>query len=206
MANESFHEIQLNGKQLVFVAMAGLVVAVVIFLCGVMVGRGVPMPRVAGGAGSLQGEFDPTARIRAEPPAASARVSHGLPPSAQETLTYADRLEARSPLRETLSEAAAGPREAPLAPPAQATPPDASGEPRGSGFMVHVAAFSERQHADTVARRLASKGYPSFVTVTDPGAPLSFRVRVGKYDERREAEWVASRIAEEEQFRPSITR
>ena len=42
MQDDAFHEIQLNGKQLVFLFMAATVVAVVIFLCGVMVGRGVP--------------------------------------------------------------------------------------------------------------------------------------------------------------------
>src|SRR5918993_5349545 len=42
MSDEGFHEIQLNGKQLVFLFMAATVVSVVIFLCGVMVGRGVP--------------------------------------------------------------------------------------------------------------------------------------------------------------------
>ena len=38
--DEGFHEIQLNGKQLVFLFMAATVIVVVIFLCGVMVGRG----------------------------------------------------------------------------------------------------------------------------------------------------------------------
>ncbi len=32
---DGFHEIQLNGKQLVFLFMAATVVSVVIFLCGV---------------------------------------------------------------------------------------------------------------------------------------------------------------------------
>jgi septal ring-binding cell division protein DamX len=41
MSDEGFHEIQLNGKQLVFLFMAATVVLVVTFLCGVMVGRGV---------------------------------------------------------------------------------------------------------------------------------------------------------------------
>ena len=41
MSDDGFHEIQLNGKQLVFLFMAATVVSVVIFLCGVMVGRGV---------------------------------------------------------------------------------------------------------------------------------------------------------------------
>ena len=47
MSDEGVHEIQLNGKQLVFMFMAVTVVAVVIFLCGVMVGRGVRAPRAA---------------------------------------------------------------------------------------------------------------------------------------------------------------
>ena len=41
MSDEGFREIQLNGKQLVFLFMAATVVSVVIFLCGVLVGRGV---------------------------------------------------------------------------------------------------------------------------------------------------------------------
>src|SRR5213594_3082824 len=43
--NEGFHEIQLNGKQLVFLFMAATVVSVVIFLWGVLVGRGVRAER-----------------------------------------------------------------------------------------------------------------------------------------------------------------
>ncbi len=50
MSDEGFHEIQLSGKQLVFLFMATTVVSVVIFLCGVLVGRGAGMqsaPRFA---------------------------------------------------------------------------------------------------------------------------------------------------------------
>jgi cell division septation protein DedD len=39
-AEDGFHEIQLSGKQLVFLFMATTVVSIVIFLCGVLVGRG----------------------------------------------------------------------------------------------------------------------------------------------------------------------
>ena len=41
LQDDGFHEIQLNGKQLVFLFMAATVVSVVIFLLGVLVGRGV---------------------------------------------------------------------------------------------------------------------------------------------------------------------
>src|SRR3954462_6081261 len=50
--DDGFHEIQLNGKQLVFLGIATTLVSVVIFLCGVLVGRGVkPIDMVAQAAG-----------------------------------------------------------------------------------------------------------------------------------------------------------
>src|SRR5436190_16262228 len=42
---DGFHEIQLSGNQLVFLFMATTVVSIVIFLCGVLVGRGVQNAR-----------------------------------------------------------------------------------------------------------------------------------------------------------------
>ena len=47
MSDDGSQETQLRGKQLVFLGMSVTVVAVVIFLCGVMVGRGVPSARQA---------------------------------------------------------------------------------------------------------------------------------------------------------------
>jgi hypothetical protein len=64
MAEDGFREIQLNGKQVVFLFMATAVVAVVIFLSGVMVGRGVRAEK-----GAL-GEADALTSRPAEPPAA----------------------------------------------------------------------------------------------------------------------------------------
>jgi len=55
MAEEEFHEIQLNGKQLVFLFMAGTVAAVVIFLCGLMVGRNLRSPRLEAAAAPSPG-------------------------------------------------------------------------------------------------------------------------------------------------------
>ena len=61
MSDEGFHEIQLNGKQLVFLFMAATVVSVVIFLCGVMVGRGVRTGATTFNDGPEQASLDPTA-------------------------------------------------------------------------------------------------------------------------------------------------
>lgn len=205
MQDEAFHEIQLNGKQLVFLFMASTVVAVVIFLCGVLVGRGVPAQR-AGSATevAIDAVLDPTAAAQPPPdaPRATSSTPTNTPLTATETLTYAERLEEPTPVPETLK---APVEPAPVSEPAPAAVATAVGEPSAPGFVVQVAAVKERSEADTIARRLTTKGYPAFVT-TAPGGVQMFRVRVGKFSDRREAESTASRLQHEEQFKPWITR
>jgi cell division septation protein DedD len=72
MSDDGFHEIQLNGKQLIFLFMAATVVSVVIFLCGVMVGRGVRSGR---------GETTPSAELETPASAAPAPAPIALAPA-----------------------------------------------------------------------------------------------------------------------------
>jgi cell division septation protein DedD len=221
MADEGLHEIQLNGKQLVFLFMASTVVAVVIFLCGVMVGRGVRAQRpLEALEASAEAAADPTAVAQTTLPAPSApAASNSGPVASQETLTYPNRLEGQESPEETLKatpppvSAKPAPAPAKVAPPTPkpapvaATPsPAVSGEPAGNGFVVQVAAVNNRGEAETIAKRLAGKGYPSFVTTPPNGTPRMFRVRIGKYPTRREAETIAARLEKEDQFKPWITR
>ncbi len=223
MPEDAFHEIQLNGKQLVFLFMAVTVVAVVIFLCGVLVGRGVRAERGYAEAAAASADVAPSPAVPA--PAAGLAGSASAPTAtAQEDLSYYERLDGEQPPPETVKDEPVG--EAPpetVAPPANqpktadaaeaardggpdATPASAAtGEPAGSGWSVQVAAIKERGEAEAVARRLASKGYPAFVVAPGSGAPL-FRVRVGKFKDRREAESVAARLQKDEQFKPWVVR
>jgi cell division septation protein DedD len=228
-ADEGFHEIQLNGKQLVFLFMTGTVVAVVIFLMGVMVGRGIRVPRAAQqlDAASDTG-VDPTAAARPSLPPPST-TTDGASAASQETLTYPDRLEDPTPPPETLRDtpnelgayAATPPTPIAKAPeppapkptvdkkPPAAKPAAAAAvapEPAGKGFVVQVAATRDRSEADAIARRLAAKGYPTFVSTPGANGPRVFRVRVGKFSDRRQADTVAGKLEREEQFKPWITR
>jgi cell division septation protein DedD len=206
MQEAGFHEIQLNGKQLVFLFMSATVVAVVVFLCGVMVGRGVAMPRTVAAADiGEQAILDPTA-------AATVAGTGSESLTAGEELTYAGRLEDPTPPAETLKpeaealpppRAAAVPAREPVTAPAASPRPDpALTEPAGQGYVVQVAAVRKRAEAETIARRLSTKGYPTFVTA----AGANFRVRVGKYNDRRTAQSIAGRLEREERFKPWITR
>jgi cell division septation protein DedD len=249
MADEGVHEIQLNGKQLVFMFMAVTVVAVVIFLCGVMVGRGVRTPGAAEASDTTtDAPADPTALPQAPAPATETNAStttpaagSGTPVTTQEKLTYADRLASSTSPPETLRAEPIAPTAAPADPPSATKVPVADAKPAAKsaakadpkpeskaeskaaaskaesksaaadsdaagGFVVQVAAVKARSEADTIAKRLSSKGFPSYVTTPGPGAANVYRVRVGKYTDRREAETVARRLEKEEQFKPWITR
>src|SRR5258705_11286949 len=105
MADEGQREIQLNGKQLVFLFMASTVVAVVIFLCGVMVGRGVRAQRASElTEASTDAGTDPTAVTQTPPATTTAASSASTLVASQETLTYPSRLEGQEPPEETLKE------------------------------------------------------------------------------------------------------
>jgi hypothetical protein len=110
-ADDGFHEIQLSGKQLVFLFMATTFVSILIFICGVLVGRGVRSEREAADATVAARAITTPASAPAATPAATpapapaqstapqnaATVPPTEPPSppADDELTYAKRLEGK---------------------------------------------------------------------------------------------------------------
>ena len=227
--DDAFREIQLSGKQLVFIFMAVVVIGVSVFLMGVMVGRGVLAAKGSPGAEAT------TAANEAEPPppppASAGQGSSSTPSTAGEKLTYAERLGSEPPKEPLKPEApaaeapspkseapAAESAPAPAAKPAEAAKPVppppapaksaavATPEPAGAGFAIQVAALKEPTDADAIVKRLAGKGYPAYVVSPAKGTPAMYKVRVGKYKDRHEADTVAARLQKEEQFKPWIVR
>jgi cell division septation protein DedD len=209
--------------------MASTVVAVVIFLCGVMVGRGVRVQRPAEPVeAAAHPAADPTAVDKpVSTPLPTASAPSNAPVAANEILTYPSRLEGQDAPDETLKFRSSPPRDVvpTVATTAKVNPPAAKprpvkpaaavasgrtdarvGEPAGNGFVVQIAAVNDRSEAEAIARRLAGKGYRTFVTTPRRGGPRMFRVRVGKFQTRREAEAIAARLQKEDQFKPWITR
>jgi DedD protein len=233
--DEGFHEIQLNGKQLVFLFMAATVVSVVIFLCGVLVGRGVRVERA-----TIAENTAVTSAVEttpAQPPPAPAPTPAGsdprtaAPPPPVDDLSYFNRLEKEKAPQEELKPAAspkaepraerpsppAPPKSEPRAerpsspappkePPRAASIAPASAEPAGSGYAVQIAALNVRDEAEAIAKRLSSKGYAAYVLAPASGSPSIYRVRIGKFPSRREAESIAAKLKKEEQLNPWVTR
>jgi cell division septation protein DedD len=264
--DDGFHEIQLNGKQLVFLFMAATVVSVVIFLCGVLVGRGVRGGRMTAenaaplaSADDLKPDFalgqrpptvvqpgdDPTkaappppidgetsrevargdtAEIAPKPagtaevkitPAPPAKPAADPRPASPATLGMKPVLEAARPAASAPKAAAPAPDPGPAAPP----PTEPSAKPAVAaesgdaplpaaddtreGWVVQVAAVKTRGEADTMVKRLSSKGYSAFVLASTPNV---FRVRVGGYKQKRDAEIVAAKLRKDEHINPWVTR
>jgi cell division septation protein DedD len=227
--NDGFHEIQLNGKQLVFLFMAATVVSVVIFLCGVLVGRGVRAERgdlaqnAENGAASMEVAPVP-AENTIQSPANSTVSAPGQPPTPVDELTYFDRLEKSAPTAEKLKPAgekepvkaapekpAAVEKPAPVkaaVPEKELAPKTADAAPSSNpqGWAVQVAALNVRSEADAMAKRLSSKGYSAYVVAPTSSTPAMFRVRIGTFKTKREAEAMAATLQTAEQFKPWVTR
>jgi cell division septation protein DedD len=230
MSDQNVREIQLGGKQLVFLFMASVVLAVAIFLLGISVGRGVGTP---------------AAETATDAPAAVPPAPAEMPPPTQTSpadLSYHDKLQdqtapkAQAAPPDTTAKPAATPpatdtTSVPVAPPAQPAPPTTPPAPQtaaartaappapapstaktaagaraqstGSGWFVQVAAFKSRENADRQVSQLKAKGYSAIVQA-DPGS--LFRVRIGPFQERTEANLTAERLQREDNIRASVGR
>jgi cell division septation protein DedD len=222
-ADDGVREIQLSGKQLVFVFMATTVVAVVIFLCGVMVGLGVRPERSE--AASLGGDQatpaqggEPAPTSAPAPPAgtddlkltAASDLTRAEPAPVQERAT-APAVASPAPSRSPSPVPSASP--SPSAPPSPRSTPApapsvaAGAEVQPGDYTVQVAGLRERSAAEAMVKRLMGKGYAAFIVDPVVGAPAPvYRVRVGRYPSRAEAEDVARRLEREERFKPFVTR
>ena len=216
--DDGFHEIQLSGKQLVFLFMTGTVVTVLIFLLGVQVGRNARLDNasvVDGGDTLAAGTPPPAAATPSEAVAAGGPPAAEPPAPATEPddeLSYAKRLQSDSAPTEKLKPPAQAPpaaaaKAAPPAAPPSPAPAPRSGVENGSrpgAWIVQVISLQDRAAAATIATRLTGKGYPAFVLDPAPGAPAIYRVQVGGYPDRRDAEQASRRLEKDEQFKPLV--
>jgi cell division septation protein DedD len=215
MVNSPPSESAPSAKQLVFLAIMATVVAVVVFLCGVLVGRGVPLRRAQEATasdvfpgGSVQNAGDSAS----EGPAAE----DGDTSSALADLSYFERLNGTDPVQEAEGLQQEDPGEpaadgtvtgglSAVSPAASSAVAEVDHEPTAPTFVLQVTALRERDQADQVAEGLVTSGYPAFVVAPADDAPVVvFRVRVGPYEDRAEAEAAGRRLEAEQRLRPWV--
>ena len=214
-----YYELQLNNKQLVFFFMAAVAIAVVVFLCGVMVGRGVHDATIAAAGTSIA--------TTSETSPASGSMT---PADVRKELDYQrrlespeveDKLEGTSDSPEKLIAEAtknrAPTKTTPSKPvPKKAAPPKSKSAPAAAGvgtallgsqtgsYAIQVVALKTKDAADALVVRLRGKGYRAYV---EAGVSTSlFRVRVGRFQSRDEANKVAKKLRDAEKFKPFVTQ
>lgn len=194
--DDGFHEIQLNGKQLVFLFMAATVVSVVIFLCGVLVGRGVKAERLAAAdAAPVNVTAETTPQQPATPaptPAGSDPTAVAAPPAVDD-LTYFNRLEKPKATAEQLKPAATR-NEAPApltaaAPPAKADK-TAKAEPRPAPMQAQA----KEVRTEAAKPAPATKTAPAKTTPPAAASGDGYAVQIAAMNERGEAEAMAKRL------------
>jgi len=198
--DDGFHEIQLNGKQLVFLFMAATVVSVVIFLCGVLVGRGVRAGRgtaveTVALADPTPAELSPAESPRASVPPAGKPVE--APKPANDELSYFNRLEQPNPPVEELT-AKKTPAPAPAKPerpqPAASVPVREPAPPAAAPPVREpappAAAPPVREPAPPAAVATASGAAAPQDAATQP-----FAVQIAALNVRSEADAMAKRLS-----------
>jgi len=76
----------------------------------------------------------------------------------------------------------------------------------GGAIAVQVGAFATRKEADSLAKKLSSRGYAVYVMNPMGDGKKVYRVRVGNYGTADEAQRVSARLTEQENLKPWITR
>jgi len=199
--DDGFHEIQLNGKQLVFLFMAATFVSVVIFLFGVLVGRGVRAERGSEAeTAELNAPAEPapqqTAPPATPPPSGSDPTTAAAAPPAVDDLSYFNRLQGTNRPPEKLK-GAEKPAAAPLSGrTAAATPTSgqtAAVPPVGQPAAPRaVTPPPEKQSAGAAVRDPA----PGRQTAADaPQGNGSYAVQIAALNLRSEADAIAKRLA-----------
>jgi cell division septation protein DedD len=228
MADDESRGVHLSDKQVVFAFMAGTVGAVVVFLFGVLVGRGVqgargPIADAEMTAAATQVVPDGTA---GEAPVAGAVPREGSGGVGPDDLSYPARLGKTPPAEQLKAlpppagDAARemAPPDIPAEPVAQA-PAAAGGAAAGPAatsaaasaeglYTVQVAAVRRRDEADALVKRLKAKDYDAYVFVPDGDDRVGgFRVRIGSFKDKQQADMLAERLLrEDKRYKPWVTR
>ena len=208
--DDGFHEIQLNGKQLVFLFMAATVVSVVIFLCGVLVGRGVRAERT-GADSTVASNAEPTPApppsTPAQPPAGTDPTAAPPPPPTSEDLTYFSRLEKPPPAQEQLKprapehKAPAAERKAPAPEHKAPAAPREAAATIGKSPAPPAVERRAREPERTAPRdaappaKEAPKETPKEAAAEAPPAGDGFAVQIAAFNVRSEADAIAKRLS-----------
>jgi DedD protein len=214
-------EVSLDGRQVVLLFFGGAVVACLVFVLGVMVGRRLEARERVAQKATTSAQIDPLAALDELGADEQADDKGG-------DLAFASALAADGTKRAAAKapEAAAPAKAAPAPPPAKAaqapSPPAAEEKPKDSSdkpkkeaaqgtkkgkFTLQISSFQERAEADALLAKLTAAGYKPFIVtsnVADKG--VFFRVRVGDFGSKSDAQDAKSEFEKKQHLLAVVTK
>lgn len=203
-------------SQLLLLALGFTVTSVIIFLLGILIGKGIEERK------SIRQE-EPLVKIPVQPPAPGAK------PGAQgkEEMTFYDTLSkapptqlaekaaekappAPSPTKEKPSVEKApavteAKKEAPAQKASKVEPAKTDAAQREGPWTVQINAYPNDRDAKELAKKLKDKGYDAYVTSTKVKGRTWYRVRVGHFDTREQAQQLQETLKQKENLTKTIT-
>ncbi|HOT02272.1 MAG TPA: SPOR domain-containing protein [Acidobacteriota bacterium] len=220
--NSKEKTVVLNNRDIVLMFAFFVVVLVVVFTIGLMVGRSFTepvdesalagQPTGAGDKAPAPAGVEPSPAIEeiTLPPPRDDTTRAGIPPSTQTapqpppqptTQPVAVATPPAAPTTPTTAPAAAGPKPAPATAPAptkpvpQTTTPAAPTVAGTTYFVVQAMATRDLAEARQMVDRLKGKGYDAFVKIADAGSSDGMhRVQVGKFKDQAHARELVARL------------
>jgi cell division septation protein DedD len=191
MSEDQARGVHLSDKQIVFGVMTATVVAVVVFLCGVFVGRGVHALRPTL-VESATADYRVVPDVSAPGTDAEAGAAFGVDAAGTITappdkLTYPDRLGKATPPAESLSMS--------TEPGPPVPPPDApEGSGRGDGAAAGSASTAAAGMPVAAAKLPAGLSTPPASGASAPSASSGHTVQVAAVRRRDEAQTIVDRL------------
>jgi DedD protein len=222
------YEFRLDNRQLALLFAGGLLIFVLLFTLGVMVGRDwreweqsrelavssqqpelaqveeeVVLPKLE--------EATPKDELSKKSISSSAEIASSPESPKEVEYTFYETLPQKEPAKMEL-EAPPGKKEkeeekkivkkpSPKEEPATTQPPlTAEGK-----YTVQVSSFTEREKATELVARLIKKKYPAYITSTQISQTTWYRVRIGRFASREEAEKFALTLKEKEKLNTFVT-
>ncbi len=222
---KSYYEIQLDNKQLILVFLAGVTVCVLIFVLGVMVGKGKKEAEMAA-TGRTEAMASQKTKEDLQPPPEAKPIVESKPdqkaavketkPKAEEDYSFYDLDKAESdPKLSKKQGTTTAPAENKPAPKEKAKPEPETAEPvavsaspaadtteasvpSGSGrYTVQVMATASKSKAEQQLALLKTKGYTAYMDEEKGSGANVYKVRVGRFADSGSAKLVATKLKEE---------
>jgi len=209
---KSYYEIQLDNKQLILVFLASLTLCVLIFVLGVMVGKGQKETEMAAAARSeaTPARTEPDLNVPEQPKESVTPAPPKTPKTEKKSASKTEKEPAKDDgfygldQSEEPQKGLEPEKKSDTAKPAPA--PTETGQTLAPvRFTVQLIATESKTKAQEQLRFLKARGYSPFMSVKETKNGAVYKVRIGKYSDTASAKEMAVRLKQNLKLEPWVT-